>query len=117
MKFTKQSTSTGTVFLANDHYTAKPYDCTSLTSLATGGIIPAGTLIPANDATAEGVLLSDVHLSRNPNGTIVTHGFVLTDKLPKEPDVKAVAALKQITFVGFVAPETENETETVESEQ
>lgn len=99
MKLEKHTTTTGVMILANDHYTAKPYDCTTLTSLATDDIIPAGTLIPANDATAEGVLLSDVDLSQNPNGTIVTHGAIRKDKLPTEPVEAAITALKLIEFV------------------
>lgn len=108
MKFSVESTSTGVTILANDHYTAKPYDCTDLGSLAVDNVIPAGTIIPANDAAAEGVLFSDVRLDRNPNGTIVTHGFILPDKLPKKPTAKAIAALPLITFVGISAAETDS---------
>lgn len=99
MKLTKHAATTGVMILANDHYTAKPYDCTGLDSLATDNVIPAGTIIPANDSTAVGVLLSDVHLNRNPNGTIVTHGFVRLDKLPEEPADAAKAALPLVQFV------------------
>lgn len=99
MKFETHATATGVTILANDHYTAKPYDCTELGSLAKDGVIPAGTIIPANGATAEGVLLSDVYLSDNPNGTIVTHGTIRKDKLPAEPDATAITALKLIQFV------------------
>lgn len=99
MKFTTQPTNTCITLLANDHYTAKPYDCTELDSLAVDNVIPAGTIIPANDATAEGVLLSDVHLDRDPNGTIVTHGFIRLDKLPEEPTDLAKAAISLVRFV------------------
>lgn len=85
MRFKETSLTNTKEILYNDHYTAEPYDCTALTSLATGNIIPAGTFIPANDATAKGVLLWDVDLSKNPTGTIVTHGFINKSKLPAEP--------------------------------
>lgn len=99
MKLTTRSTITGTMILGNDHYAAIPYDCSKLTSLAVNGVIPAGTIIPANDETAKGVLLSDVHLSDNPNGTIVMHGFVRLDKLPAAPNDNAKAALPLVQFI------------------
>ena len=98
MKYTTQSTVGTKEILANDHYVAIPYDCSALTSLATNNVIPAGTIIPANDATAVGVLLSDVELNKNPNGTIVIHGFIDSAKLPKAPDSAAKTALNMIRF-------------------
>lgn len=83
--------------LANDHYVAIPYNCSSLTSLATDGVIKAGTMIPANDATAKGVLLSDVTLAENPNGTIVIHGFIKKSKMPVAP--AETVAIPMITFI------------------
>lgn len=99
MRYTRQSIVAGNMILANDHYTAKPYDCTALTDLATNGIIPAGTIIPSNDSSAKGVLLSDVCLSGNPNGTIVTHGFIRLDKIPTAPSEDAKSALPMVKFV------------------
>ena len=96
MNYTTRSTITGKMILANDHYAAVPYDCTGLDSLATEDVIPAGTVIPSNDASAKGVLLSDVHLKENPNGTIVIHGFIRADKLPA---ATAKTALKLVQFV------------------
>lgn len=85
MKFTQRTVPQGKMILKNDHYVAIPYDCSALTALATDGVIPEGTIIPANDATAVGVLLSPVVLAENPNGTIVIHGFIDTAKLPTAP--------------------------------
>lgn len=99
MKFTTKAVTAPVEILANDHYVAKPYDCTALTALATDGIIPAGTIIPANGATAEGVLLYGVNLNENPNGAIVIHGFIKTDKLPTEPASEAKTALNQVIFM------------------
>ena len=70
--------------LYNDHYVAIPYDCSEIAANE-DGIVPAGTIIPANDASAIGVLLSDVKKDENPNGTIVIHGFIKKSKLPAEP--------------------------------
>lgn len=99
MKFTSKTVSQGKNILANDHYVAIPYDCTALTALATDGVIPEGTIIPANDATAKGVLLNPVVLAENPNGTIVIHGFIAKGKLPVEPAAAAVEALKNVAFL------------------
>lgn len=97
MQFESKSVSTRKEILMNDHYVAVPYDCSKLT--ATDGVIPAGTIVPANDATATGVLLHDVVLSENPNGTAVVHGFIRAEKLPTAPAAAAKTALHQITFM------------------
>lgn len=97
MKFKTKSIVQGVEILANDHYVAIPYDCTALTALAQDGVIKAGTMIPANDATAKGVLLHDVVLDENPNGTIVIHGFIKKSKLPVEP--AETVALSQVQFI------------------
>lgn len=84
MKFKTYSVAGTKEILYNDHYVAQPYNCSALTANEEG-IVPAGTIVPANDETAIGVLLHDVKLADNPNGTIVTHGFIRKDKLPAEP--------------------------------
>ena len=54
-------------------------------------------MIPANDATAKGVLLHDVVKAENPNGTIVIHGFIKKAKLPAAP--ASTVALPMIQFM------------------
>lgn len=85
MKFKTASTTTPKEILANDHYIAVPYDCSSL-SANSEGIVPAGTIVPSNDASAIGVLLYDVKKEDDPNGAIVIHGFIKKSKLPVAPD-------------------------------
>lgn len=102
MKFTTRSVVQGVNILANDHYVAIPYNCAELSALAVDGVIKEGTIIPANDATALGVLLNPVVLAENPNGTIVIHGFVEKSKLPAAPADEAVTALKGVTFMPLV---------------
>ena len=99
MKFKSTSVTQGKLILANDHYVAIPYNCESLTALATDGVIKAGTIIPANDATAVGVLFTDVVLAENPNGTIVVHGFIRKENLPVAPATAAISALSGIAFL------------------
>lgn len=98
MKFTTTSVASDKIILANDHFVGMPYDCSSITA-GEDGIIKAGTIIPANDATAIGVLLTDVVKADNPNGTLVIHGFVDKSKLPVAPESTAETALKMITFM------------------
>lgn len=95
MKFTEKKFVQGVNILANDHYVAIPYDCSALAALATDGVIKEGTIIPANDATAIGVLLNPVVLAENPNGTVVIHGFIEKSKLPVAPaDTVNIAQVK-----------------------
>lgn len=93
MIFKENNVITGKEILYNAHYVAIPYDCTTLSSLATNGVIPAGTLIPANDGSAIGVLLHNVTLADNPNGTVVISGFIKQSALPEAPTQAAVTAL------------------------
>lgn len=94
MKYKTSSFMSGKEILFTDHHVAFPYDCSALTSLATNNVIPAGTIIPSNDANALGVLLNPVYLDENPNGTVIYHGFIAVDKLPAVPASTAITALK-----------------------
>jgi len=84
MKFSHTAVTRTAEILYNDHYVAMPYDCSSIQANEQG-VIPAGTMIPTNDATAKGVLLHDVVKADNPNGTIVTHGYIKKAKMPAAP--------------------------------
>jgi hypothetical protein len=84
MKYSNTAVTRTAEILYNDHYVAIPYDCSAI-SANEDGIIPAGTIVPANDATAIGVLLHNVVKADNPNGTIVIHGFIKKAKLPAAP--------------------------------
>ncbi len=98
MKFKETKVTESKIILANDHYAAVTYDCSNIDG-DENGVIKAGTIIPANDNTAVGVLLSDVDKKGNPNGTIITHGFIKKDKMPAEPNTAAIAALNLIKFM------------------
>lgn len=96
MKYTNTAATRSVEILHNDHYVGMPYDCSAI-SANDKGIIPAGTIVPANDATAIGVLLHDVTKAENPNGTIVIHGFVKKSKLPVQP--ASTVAIPMVKFV------------------
>ena len=96
MKFKNYDITNTKEILYNDHYVAVPYDCSNLTA-DSEGIIKAGTIVPANDETAIGVLLYDVKKADDPNGTVVVHGFIKKSALSAEPSSET--DLKQITFI------------------
>lgn len=96
MKFSTHAVTRPLEILANDHYVGIPYDCSAIAA-NDKGVIPAGTIIPANDATAIGVLLSDVVKADNPNGTIVIHGFIKKSKLPAQP--ASTVKISMVTFL------------------
>lgn len=63
------------------------------------GVLPAGSIYPKNDATAEGITINDVDVTNGaqPVGVIV-EGHVLLKRLPKEPSEAAQKAMREIKF-------------------
>ena len=63
-------------------------------------IIKAGTIYPSNDASAKGIVFSDIDVTDGDrNGSLLIHGFVKTAALPTAPAETAKTALKQIEFL------------------
>lgn len=66
-------------------------------------IVKAGTIYPANDATAQGVVLNDVDVTNGDgNMAVVLHGFIALAKLPVIPAAAAITAMKQLVFLPIV---------------
>ncbi len=62
-------------------------------------VVKAGTIYPANDANAIGVVLNDYDVTDgDAMMAVVIHGFVKVAALPAIPSANAISALKQITF-------------------
>lgn len=62
-------------------------------------IVKAGTIYPANDATAEGIIYNDVDVSNGPQpGALIEEGYILEARLPVAPTAEAKTALTKITF-------------------
>ncbi|MTD42470.1 hypothetical protein GIX45_28350 [Erwinia sp. CPCC 100877] len=61
------------------------------------GVLPAGSVYPKNDATAEGITINDVDVSNGaqPVGVIV-EGHILVDRLPVAPSAAAQTAMREI---------------------
>ena len=63
-------------------------------------IVKAGTIYPANNETAKGVIFNDYDVTDGDRvGALLIAGFVLVPALPAEPQAAAVTALKNVTFV------------------
>ena len=97
-----------------DHYVALGYKHKKATQGDTGlavlkegrYIVKAGTIYPANDGTAVGVVLNDYDVTDGDQMmAVVVHGFIKQAALPAAPQSTAIAALNQIKFVAPVADE------------
>lgn len=103
MKFTTTEATAPIEVLANDHYVSVSYtvSATGIVADANGKkIVPAGTILPANDATAIGVLHKSVDVTYgDKSGDLIIHGFLKTAALPVAPADTAKTALKQISFL------------------
>jgi len=63
------------------------------------GVLPAGSIYPKNDATAEGITINDVDVTNGaqPVGVIV-EGHILIERLPVKPTNEAQTALREVKF-------------------
>ena len=62
-------------------------------------VVKAGTIYPANNSSAIGVVLNDYDVTDgDAMMAVVIHGFIKTAALPAVPSADAISALKQITF-------------------
>ncbi len=58
-------------------------------------LVPAGTILPKNDATAKGVLLETVDVTDGDHiGAVITSGHLLGSQLPVMPSTEAITALQ-----------------------
>jgi hypothetical protein len=64
-----------------------------------GKYVPMGTIFPANDATAIGIVYEDVDVTTGDMpGSVVTKGIVYEDKLPVALNSAAKTALEGLGF-------------------
>lgn len=102
MVYVKRESVSQPNFLASQKYTAFTYQISdSGVTADTEGrkIVPAGTVWPANDATAVGILLNDIDVTTGPQpGAVMVEGWVLQARLPVAPAAAAITAMKGIKF-------------------
>lgn len=66
-------------------------------------IIKAGTVYPANDATAIGLVMQDYDVTdSDASMAIIIHGFVRADRLPAALSETAKPVLPQITVIAAI---------------
>lgn len=99
MYFGKNTHIDETSFLDSEKFVSFPILVDSTTPGVVNGVLPAGSIVPANDATATSVTINEVDVSNGPElvGGIVD-GFLNAARLPVVPTADAVTALKRITF-------------------
>ena len=104
MSFSQRAVENSVEILFNSEYTGRALTLDS--AAFTDGVCKAGTPIAANgtkanDATAIGVLLVDVHEER-PQGTVVIGGYIHTARAQKHSGVTiaetAKSAMKNVVF-------------------
>ena len=104
MSFSQRAVENSVEILFNSEYTGRALTLDS--AAFTDGVCKAGTPIAvngtkANDATAIGVLLADVHEER-PQGTVVIGGYIHTARAQKHSGVTiaetAKSAMKNVVF-------------------
>ena len=86
----------------NSNFSAKTYGVLAA-GVAAGPdgrkVVKAGTILPANDAAAKGILVEDVDVTEgNQPGSLMDAGYVYEARLPVKPDAAAKTALKNIVF-------------------
>lgn len=112
MKLTEYGAPAKQILAIPDHYVALGFKhakadavTPGLATLVDGRyVVKAGTVYPANDATAIGLVLNDYDVTDgDAMMAIVVHGFIKVAALPEVPSAAALGALNQITFVPFIA--------------
>ncbi len=95
-------------FLAHEECVRKTREisATGAETGANGGkYVPMGTIYPANDNTAEGIVYEDVDVTDgNMPGSVVLSGVVYEDRLPDELESAAKTALEAKGFVFVEEP-------------
>lgn len=87
-----------------DHYVSVAHtflkDDAAATTVDGRKVIKAGTIYPANDATAKGIVWADYDVTNGDvTGALIIHGFVKTAALPVAPSATAKTALPMVAFM------------------
>lgn len=102
MPYVSETSRSEVNFLASEKYVAFTYQISDsgVSANADGRkIVPAGTVWPANDATAVGLLHDDVDVTTGPQpGSVIVDAWVLESRLPVAPAAAAKTAMKAINF-------------------
>lgn len=102
--------NTKEILMFPDHYVAFAHtflkDDAASTLVDGKKIIKAGTIYPANNATAKGVVMYDVDVTNgDQSGALIIHGFIKQSAIPTAPAATALAALPLIKFFPAIVDE------------
>lgn len=106
MPFVKGKTVVSEInFLASSKVIAHTYQISDegVTANAQGRkIVPAGTVYPANDATAIGITYTDTDVTEGPQpGSVIIDAWILEARLPVAPSTTAKTALAANSGIKF----------------
>ena len=92
------------ILMFPEHYVSVAHtflnDDAAATTVDGRKVIKAGTIYPANDATAKGVVWADYDVTDGDvTGALIIHGFVKTSALPAAPASAAKTALPMVAFM------------------
>lgn len=121
-KYIDYNTGSGHILAMPDHYVAiarlLPKDDELAETVEGRKIVKAGTMYPANDATAWGVIMHDYDVTDGDvNAAVIIHGFLRKDRLNEPTDAAIDAIGRQISVldadgvVPAIVPEVTTETD------
>lgn len=86
-------------FLASARFQAFTEQVDDTHAQAENGIVPAGAIWPANDATAKGILLNAIDVSNGAQpASVIVEGYVIAERLPVTPSAEAITAMTEIKY-------------------
>jgi len=86
-------------FLKSQHFISFTHQADENTEGVVKGILPAGSIFPANDHTAVGVTINSVDVSKGPRPVgVIVEGHILRDRLPQPVTPEAERVLLQLEF-------------------
>jgi cytoskeletal protein RodZ len=106
MPYVKSKTTVNEInFLASSKVIAHTYQISDVgvTANAQGRkIVPAGTVYPANGATAIGITYTDTDVTEGPQpGSVIIDGWILEARLPAAPTADAKTSLATKSNIKF----------------
>lgn len=108
----KKTTALDVNFLNSEKFISFTRQVDDKTAGVVNGVIPAGTIYPANDSTAEGVTINDVDVTQGAQAVgVIVEGYINAARLPVAPTAEAITALKEIKFSNVPDSGTDETTE------
>ena len=102
MPYFKKSTHSRVNFLASSKvqsFTTEVSDVGVAANAEGKKIVLAGTVYPANDGTAKGIIYNDVDVTHGSQpGALIVEAYILEARLPVAPSEAAKTVLKEIKF-------------------